>query len=69
MTIEPNILIEVRCGAGTRADPHHWKIAMVTRTTPTCLFYRFYAPSNPAETERGPVRLDCEGRTWRRQAR
>jgi hypothetical protein len=61
---QPGDPIEVRCGKGTRRDPHAWREALVTRLTPTRLLYRW--PADPQGTERGPARLDCEGKTWRR---
>lgn len=55
--------IELRVGKGTRKDPHRWIPAIAVRRTPTRLFYRW--PDDPHYCERGPVRLDCQGKTWR----
>jgi len=54
--------IEIRCGAGTKRDPHFWLLAYAGRTTPTRLFYRW----KPDGDDLGPLRLDCEGKTWRK---
>lgn len=54
--------ILIRCGAGTKRDPHTWRPAFAGRHTPTRLFYRW----SPDGDDCGPMRLDCEGKTWRR---
>jgi hypothetical protein len=60
----PGEKLEIRSGAGTKEDPHRWFPALAGRCTPTRLFFRW--PEDGEEVERGPCRLDCEGRTWRR---
>jgi len=62
MAPEIGIPIEIRCGAGTKRDPHTWEPAYAGRTTPTRLFYRW----KPEGADLGPLRLDCEGKTWRK---
>lgn len=56
--------IEIRAGAGTKKDPHHWLPAIAGRQTQTRLYYRW--PDDPPTWERGPVRLDCRGLSWRK---
>jgi hypothetical protein len=54
--------IEIRCGKGTKRDPHIWVPAYAGRMTPTRLFYRW----EPDGADLGPLRLDCQGKTWRK---
>lgn len=54
--------ILIRCGAGTKRDPYTTMPAFAGRHTPTRLFYR----RTPHGADLGPLRLDCEGSTWRR---
>ena len=55
--------IAVRLRRGTQGDPHHWEEAVIVRLTPTRIVWRHVA--DPPYVERGKLRLDCEGVTWK----
>ncbi len=56
--------IELRCGRGTKKDPHRWWPAYAGRCTPAKLYYR----TTPDGPDCGPLRLNAEGVIWRRRA-
>jgi len=59
----PGDPIQIRCGRGTKYDPYEWLPAFAGRHTPRSLFYRWEVDGEDC----GPLRLDGEGKTWRRQ--
>jgi hypothetical protein len=62
--VEAGASVLVRLGRGTRRDPHRWEEAVIVRLTPTRIVWRHVV--DPPCAERGKLRLDCEGVTWKR---
>lgn len=57
--------IEVRTQLGASRGVYKWVRAFAARRSRTRLWYRWSVGGG----ECGPLRLDCEGKTWRRVKR